>query len=242
MFLAGRESEADVLTYAIGDLHGCIEPLRATMDAIARHARGRVHQLVFLGDYIDRGPDSRALVEFLMTPRNEGRVVCLMGNHEQMLLRVVHQHSAEAGVLWMSTGGRETLRSYGLAADDLESAHAIPKRHLDWMARRPSVYATGDRVYVHAGIEPSKALHKQGRREFLWIRERFLTADPDLFVERRHIVHGHTPVWAGKPQMAAPELLSHRTNLDTGAYTTATLVVAVFVHGSGGPVDLLSVA
>ena len=230
-----------MLTYAVGDIHGSFELLRAALEAIARHARGREHQLVFLGDYIDRGADSRATVELLMQPRNEGRVVCLMGNHEEMLLR--HRAgSKRLGALWMTTGGPETLKSYDLDEQSLESAFQIPEAHIHWMLRRPTIYATWHRIFVHAGIDPRRPLEVQSRREHLWIRERFLTADPDIFVDRRHVVHGHTPLWAGKPKMAQPELLSHRTNLDTGAYATAVLAVAVFKVGPGGPVDLITVA
>ena len=228
-------------TYAVGDIHGCSDLLRSALAAIARHARGRLYELVFLGDYIDRGVDSCAAVACLMQPRNEGRVICLKGNHEEMLLRHL-DGSRRLGQLWMRTGGAETLRSYDLDDQRAESASQLPKSHVDWMRRRPTIYSTGDRIFVHAGIDPRTSLDAQGPQEHLWIRDRFLTADPDVFRERRHVVHGHTPVWAGKPKMEAPELLSHRTNLDTGAFATAVLAVGVFEAGTGGPVDLIMVS
>lgn len=231
-----------MLTYAIGDIHGCFELLRSALASITRHARGRAHQLVFLGDYIDRGLDTRATIECLMQPRNEGRVVCLMGNHEDMLLRHLRSGSRRLGELWMNLGGPQTLASYELESNSLASAARLPQAHLSWMLRRPTIYPTLDRIFVHAGIDPGTPLEVQGPKEHLWIRERFLTADPSLFRERRHVVHGHTPLWAGKPKLDVPELLSHRTNLDTGAYLTAVLAVGVFEIGSAGPVDLIMVS
>lgn len=231
-----------MLTYAVGDIHGRADLLRAGANAILKHARGKLFQVVFLGDYIDRGPESRQTIEILMSLRNGGRIVFLQGNHEEMLLRYLNQGSTRNGLMWMETGGGSTLASYGLDPSNVAAAHLLPKPHIDWMVRRPRVYETLNHVYVHAGIDPRRHLQEQDDRTFLWIRRPFLTASPEDFVDTRHIVHGHTPAWEGKPRMSEPELLPHRTNLDTGAFATGLLSIGVFDPEVRGPVDLISVS
>ena len=231
-----------MLTYAVGDLHGCLDLLRSVPTAIRRHSKGRLFQIVFLGDYVDRGLDTKGVLELLPRFQNQGRAVFLLGNHEQMLLRCMRHGSKATRRVWLENGGGATLASYGLDPNDAAGVAQLPPSHIDWLTRRPSIYATGDLVFVHAGIDPYKALHEQGPREFLWIRDRFLSADPLDFIERRHIVHGHTPVWEGKPDCAIPEFLPHRTNLDTGAYETGLLTIGVFDADTRGPIDLLSIS
>ena len=230
-----------MLTFAVGDIHGRCDLLQRALDQIALHSRRLPHQLVFLGDYVDRGPESQAVVELLMSPRNEGRVVCLLGNHERMLLNAARGSVAGRSSAWLELGGSQTLRSYDLDPFDAASARRLPQNHLAWFTRRPIAYPTGDQIYVHAGLAPERPFHEQGEREFLWIRERFLRAPASAFVEPRHIVHGHTPVWRGKPDARTPELLAHRSNLDTGAYLTHVLAVGVFETGVLEPVDVLLV-
>ena len=196
--------------------------------------------MVFLGDYVDRGFDTKGVLELLPTFRNEGRVVFLLGNHEQLLLRCL-QTGKVARRVWLENGGGDTLASYGLDPTDAEGVTQLPASHISWLSRRPMIYPTTDHVFVHAGIDPFRALDRQGPREFLWIRERFLSAKPDDFVERRHIVHGHTPFWKGKPDCDVPEFLPHRTNLDTEAYETGLLTIGVFSSDTRGPVDLISI-
>ena len=230
-----------MLTYAVGDVHGRSDLLRKVPSAIRRHSKGVQFQLVFLGDYVDRGFDTKGVLELLPQFRNEGRVVFLLGNHEQLLLHSL-QGNKTVRKVWLENGGSETLASYGLDPTNAEGVLSLPPAHLAWLSRRPVVYSAGSHVFVHAGIDPFRALHDQGPREFLWIRKRFLCADPDDFIERRYIVHGHTPLWDSKPQCDVPEILYHRTNLDTAAYESGLLTVGVFSSDRREPIDLLSIS
>ena len=141
----------------------------------------------------------------------------------------------------MENGGETTLISYGLNPRDPSSVSQIPIEHIDFLARLPALYESFNHVFVHAGVDPRFPLREQGVRQYLWIREPFLEAEPEDFVEKRHIVHGHTPWWEGKPEMDVPEFLPHRTNLDTAAYETGLLSIGVFSPDHRVPVDLLSI-
>jgi serine/threonine protein phosphatase 1 len=106
------------------------------------------------------------------------------------------------------------------------------------MSSLPRTTGDGHRIYVHAGLAPGRPIERQNADTFLWIRDRFLQARPGSF--EAHVVHGHTPIWTGKPNPAEPELLPHRTNLDTGAFATGVLAIAVFdAETPGGPIDLI---
>ena len=230
------------LTYAIGDVHGCYDLLRQAMDAIARHSRARPHHIVLLGDYVDRGDDPCRTVSFLMSLQRQSALTCLKGNHEQMLLDCVDTRSPQRLQAWMRHGGRTTLVSYGANNPQLSSLDILPESHVRWLRVRPSKLEDAHHIYVHAGIDPDMSLVEQDETEFLWIRDRFVRAKAEQFRDLRHVVHGHTPIWEGKPEKAIPELLAHRTNLDTAAYETGVLSVGVFVSDRrGGAVDLLSI-
>lgn len=225
-------------TYAVGDVHGRRDLLELAFEAIAAHAGARPHRVVMLGDYVDRGPDSAGVIERLMRRARAGDLVCLKGNHEDMMLRAV---AGEDGALrsWLWNGGQETLKSYGARTDD-DLRRAIPAAHLRWFAALPLTAADPYRVFVHAGLEPEVPLDAQDEARLLWIRGPFLAASAEAFAA--HIVHGHTPQWEGKPDAGEPELLGHRTNLDTGAWATGVLTAGLFdARTPGGPVEVLSI-
>ena len=229
------------LTYAIGDIHGSYDLLRGALSAISRHARGRDHQIITLGDYIDRGHSAREVVDCLMNYRG-APLSSLRGNHEQMLVDCVNSASPRHYRAWLQHGGAQTLNSYGIRLDDPQALSKIPKDHINWMRRRATKIEGPHHIFVHAGIRPGISLVHQEEADFLWIRNEFVRAQPRQFKDARHIVHGHTPRWRGKPDPAVPEFLPHRTNLDTGAYMTGVLSVGVFPSDQrGGAVDLLSV-
>ncbi|MNS02995.1 Serine/threonine-protein phosphatase 1 [compost metagenome] len=213
-------------TYAIGDLHGRLDLLLAALDAIENDAGDDGADIVCLGDYVDKGPNSRAVLEVLMNgPRRlRDSLTCLRGNHEAMLLRACH--SPDSRRWWVSQGGDATLSSFG---------GEVPSLFVAWLAALPAIHVGAGRVFVHAGLMPGVPLQHQDEDTMMWIRDRFLHAiDPQPFA--MHVVHGHTPEHAGKPNAADPELLSWRTNLDTAAYRTGVLAVGVF-EGVGGPAD-----
>jgi len=226
-------------TYAVGDVHGRLDLLLRAVRAISEHVGDGPFHVVFLGDYVDRGPDSRGVIEFLMALQRRWPVVCLKGNHEELMIQAIADPASRRLERWLEYGGDETLRSYGLGKDDDLTA-GVPHEHLRWMAGLPPTTGDRHRIYVHAGLLPGTPTHRQKDETFLWIRERFLQGRPGDF--EAHVVHGHTPVWEGKPDAAEPELLEHRTNIDTGAFATGVLTVAVFdANTPGGPIEVLKV-
>ena len=221
--------------YAIGDVHGCIDQLRQLEDAIAADADQFEGEkwLVTLGDYVDRGPDSRAVVAHVMGPPPKGmKRFALGGNHEQILLDFAENPAAHA--FWLEEGGVQTLASYGIALDypPLRSQQAVrdllrdrlPADHLAFMAGLPSILTLPGWVFVHAGIRPGIAMAHQTDEDLMWIRAPFLTSQLTAGVR---VVHGHTP---------SPDIVvtPHRIGIDTHCFHTGKLS-AVRVTPDGHP-------
>lgn len=214
------------LTYAIGDIHGSLDKLEYLIAECRAHAAGRPMNLVFLGDYVDRGPDSAGVVRLMMDLQLEftQRLIALKGNHEAWLLAVLDRDMPALN--WTLNGGGATLLSYAAKrVDDL------PRAHLDWMRGLRLTYDDGRRFFVHAGINPSKPLDAQDEHDLLWIREPFLSDERGY---GRLIVHGHTPL-----ESAMPDLRSNRLNLDTAAVFGGPLTAAVFDDGRTDPLTFL---
>jgi serine/threonine protein phosphatase 1 len=214
------------LTYAIGDVHGCLHKLAPLMAHCAAHAADEAFRLVFLGDYIDRGPDSAGVIAHLITLKQAmpERVVCLRGNHEALLLDALTSGDL---TLWLLNGGERTLAAYGVM-DPAE----LPAEHLDFIGALPFLHDDGLRFYVHAGVDPLRPLADQREQDLLWIREPFLSAPLDY---GRLIVHGHTPQPGGEP-----DLRGWRLNLDTAAVFGGPLTAAAFRDAQPGPVAFLT--
>lgn len=218
------------LVYAVGDVHGCYDVLKALLADITRdlaeRARGRRPIVIFLGDYIDRGPDSEKVVEAMawLKRRDDLETHLLKGNHEQALLDFLERPEEGAG--WLSFGGQETLAAYGVAppapyADPAEMIQArdallarMPAAHLRLLERLELMAAVGDYCFVHAGVRPGTPLAAQTEHDLLWIRQPFLQAEGP---HEKVVVHGHT--WIDE----RPQMLGHRLGLDTGAYMTGVL-------------------
>jgi serine/threonine protein phosphatase 1 len=217
------------VTYAVGDIHGSLGKMQALVEACRRHADGRAMRFVFLGDYIDRGPDSASVVRAMMALQDElqERLIALMGNHEAWLLAVLDGDAPERG--WLFNGGAQTLLSYGVRA-----ASDLPDGHLEWMRSLRLSYDDGRRLFVHAGVNPDKPLDAQAEHDLLWIREPFLTDGRDY---GRLVVHGHTPL-----ETTEPELRSNRLNLDTAAVFGGPLTAAVFDDTQTEPLAYLQAA
>ena len=214
------------LTYAIGDIHGCLDKLRSLLLRCEMHADGRPMSFVFVGDYIDRGPQSCAVVDCLidLKARHGEGVVTLMGNHEAMALAAIDGRSPTR--LWFAQGGLATLKSYGIA-----EPRELPRAHVDWLRALPLRYDDGRRFFVHAGVNPATPLAAQDDFDLLWIREPFLSHRGDY---GRLIVHGHTPLVDG-----VPDLHGNRLNLDTGAVFGGPLTAAIFDEAQTEPVGFL---
>ena len=192
------------ITFAIGDIHGCLDKLRRLLATCEARAAGRPARFVFLGDYIDRGPDSRGVVELLLRRQQQappGTVVCLRGNHEQMAIAA---HDDERAMpLWLQNSGASTQRDYAGTNGRIEDAH------LEWLRALPFCHDDGLRFFVHAGVDLSVPLDRQEDEVMVWMREPFLSHCDEVDCGR-FIVHGHTPLRTG-----TPDLRKRRINLDT---------------------------
>jgi serine/threonine protein phosphatase 1 len=217
------------LTYAVGDIHGALHKLENLIARCERHADGRPTTFVFVGDYIDRGPQSRGVIQTLieLEQKMPGHVVALMGNHEAMLLSIIDGNDPVED--WLPQGGAQTLRSYGVT-----DVGQLPREHVDWLRALRLSYDDGRRFFVHAGIDPDLALDAQREHDLLWIREPFLSDERD---HGRLIVHGHTPVDDG-----IPELRPNRLDLDTGAGYGGPVTAAVFTDDATAPLTFLAAA
>jgi serine/threonine protein phosphatase 1 len=204
-------------TYAITDLHGRYDLLIQALNTIFRRPGGGT--VITLGDYVDRGPESRQIISHLMTlrdaPQAGWKVICLKGNHEDMMYETLMK-PLDMG-WWVGNGGGATLKSYN---------SEVPSNHLHWINQLPSIHTDKHRVFVHAGVDPARPLDDQTEEFKLWYR---YTDNADIGHGERHVVHGHTPNPLG------PEKYKNRTNLDTLAWRTGRLVVAVFDDEKPGP-------
>jgi serine/threonine protein phosphatase 1 len=213
------------LTFAVGDIHGCLDKLQRLLAACEVYAGARPARYVFLGDYIDRGPQSRGVVELLIQRQaaRPGTIVCLRGNHEQM---AIDAHASDRAVpLWLANNGASTLRNYG---------GRISPEHLAWLAALPFCHDDGLRFFVHAGIDLAVPLAEQEPEVMLWMREPFLSECDEVDCGR-FIVHGHTPLATG-----TPDLHRRRLNLDTAAVMGGLLSAAVLDATQAEPLGFLT--
>ncbi len=210
--------------YAIGDIHGCLERLVAIHELIAEDMLARptdTATLIHLGDYVDRGPESAQVVDWLLggPPVPASATVNLMGNHEHLMLSAIASGEAEAAEIWMSNGGADSLLSWGVprAAAQTEWAGGIPVPHLLFLRDLATHVQIGPYLFVHAGIRPGVPLDQQSRHDMLWIREPFLSSKQDHGMV---VVHGHTP-------RQEPMVRPNRIGIDTGAVMGGVLTCVV---------------
>jgi serine/threonine protein phosphatase 1 len=214
------------LTYVIPDIHGRSDLLREGLAGIVAHAAGRPGTIVALGDYVNKGPDSKTAVELLRAGPPPGWLFFpLKGNHDFMMVEALRNPQKMQG--WLERGGDTTIASYGGDASN------IPPEDVQWLDRLALVHADRQRIYVHAGLDPDLPLDQQAEKTLLSKRY------PEGYVfgfGGRHVVHGHDSIIDG------PKLYEGRSNLDTRAWRTGRLVIAVFEDDTpGGPIDFISV-
>ncbi|KNX43258.1 diadenosine tetraphosphatase [Roseovarius tolerans] len=216
--------------YAIPDIHGQDALLDAALDLVTQDG-GAQARIVFLGDLVDRGPDSRAVIDRLMQGQADGRPwTVLKGNHDQLFLDFIdtgqiRSPQVRSGLTWLNPrlGGATTLASYGVSASEDAPAWdaaraAVPQAHRDWLARLPLYKETGGLLFVHAGIRPGLPLADQSPTDLMWIRDGFLDHDaPHPWL----VVHGHTA-------LDRPQHFGNRIDLDGGAGQGRQLWPAVF--------------
>jgi serine/threonine protein phosphatase 1 len=206
--------------FAIGDIHGCIDKLNALMKKI--DIDFKTDLLIFLGDYIDRGPCSYEVVSYLIDLKKQHEnIIFLKGNHEEMLENYI------AGVdrfAYLSNGGRQTIDSY-VKHGFKQGKDFIPIEHMTFFKNLDLFYQTDDYIFVHAGLSEKKILEDQSQDDLLWIRQKFIKSKFDF---GKRIIFGHTP-------LASPLVQSNKIGIDTGAVygnslTCVKLPELIFYH------------
>ncbi|MCX5850152.1 MAG: metallophosphoesterase family protein [Deltaproteobacteria bacterium] len=208
--------------FAIGDIHGCLEKLSSLIMNIG--ADPRKDTLIFIGDYIDRGNSNRETVDYVLRLKSEYRnIVCLLGNHEHMLMRYLEGADED---LYLENGGSATLNSYGIfLSDDIKKRKAkITSEHRKFFKSLLPYYETEDYIFVHAGLKPGLPLKEQITRDLLWIRYEFIDAQDDF---GKMVIFGHTP-------FAYPLIMPNKIGIDTGVIyggkLTCVELPAVKIH------------
>jgi serine/threonine protein phosphatase 1 len=233
-----RRVPADTRVYAIGDIHGCVDRLDRLHDAIwedASREPQRRRVVVYLGDYIDRGPSSRQVIDRLIGgPLPDFEVVHLMGNHERFLLEFLE--NPDIGQAWLHNGGEATLESYRVDLWNRDGrSHPMPwvrerlrammpPAHHSFFQNLRLSHAEGDYFFAHAGIRPGVELDRQNEADLLWIRNPFLRSKAD---HGKVVVHGHTP-------SSEPEVRVNRIAVDTGACYGGQLTALVLADDTYG--------
>ncbi|MFZ1962473.1 MAG: metallophosphoesterase [Roseiarcus sp.] len=214
------------LLYAIGDIHGrsdCLKRAHALIDRDVAERRAADRALeIYVGDYVDRGPDSKGVIDLLVARSTRARVIALRGNHEIMMESFLRGEIPFDD--WRRLGGLETILSYGVDARGLlkkgdvlprDLAEKVPVQHLRFLSSLRSVYTAGGYCFVHAGLRPGVAIERQSMEDLAGIRDDFLNFTGKFgFI----VVHGHNPV-------TSVDFLANRINIDTGAYMTNRLTV-----------------
>jgi serine/threonine protein phosphatase 1 len=213
-------------TYVVPDIHGRADLLRDALTAIVARAAGHTGTIVALGDYVDKGPDSKQVIDIMRSGSPPGwRFVALKGNHDAMMVEGLRDPSKMSW--WLERGGDTAIQSYGGDPSD------VPAADVEWLDELPLMHLDRWRIYVHAGLDPELPLERQTERTLLW--KRYEEADTAGFGDR-HVVHGHDSFPDG------PKQYEGRTNLDTRAWRTGRLVIGLFDDDKpGGPVDLITV-
>lgn len=217
--------------YAVGDIHGRADLLRDLQAMILEDATGYDEfrkVIVYIGDYVDRGLQSREVIELLLdSPLPGFEVVYLKGNHEALMLDFLED--VKSGPGWLEIGGSATLFSYGVSMSDQlplakrlaeaqsELKRQLPERHLHFLYNLSLQHSEGDYLFVHAGIRPRKPLDGQTEQDLLWIRGEFLESVVD---HGKMVVHGHSITWE-------PEVRSNRIGIDTGAFASGVLTCLI---------------
>ena len=214
------------LTYVIPDIHGRYDLLGEALAGISARSGGEAGVIVTIGDYVDKGPQSKEVIDRMLSGVTRGwHLVALKGNHDAMMVEALRDPAKMAS--WIEKGGDAALASYGGDPAD------VPPSHIAWLDQLRLMHVDAHRLYVHAGVDPDIPLERQSEVTLLWKRypKGFSEGFGDL-----HVVHGHDNYPDG------PQLYQGRTNLDTQAWRTGRLMVGIFDdRRAGGPVDFIVV-
>ncbi|MEM9277905.1 MAG: metallophosphoesterase family protein [Pseudomonadota bacterium] len=228
MIVGEAQIETGLRVYAIGDVHGCMDQLRHLTKLIDQDLLASPvsrHQLVFLGDHVDRGPANREVIEYLIELEASDRdCIFLLGNHDERILVFMENPD----LVWddvLRWGGARTLENYRIVVRPGEShgslsrrfSDAVPKEHKRFLKSLKISHTVGDYFFCHAGVRPHVSLNAQADHDLIWIRQDFLMHEEPF---EKVIVHGHTPV-------DEPELKTNRINVDTRCYSSSVLTAVV---------------
>lgn len=203
---------------AIGDIHGCLNELQQLISDLSEYQNDSNITWVFLGDYVDRGPNVKGVVNFLMDFNTKNNCIFLKGNHEDMMLDPYETYT------WRKNGGYETLQSYGLNYQDVPEHDPKFKEHINNFYR-PLItsYQTDKYFFCHAGVHPHYDLDEQLLSDLMWIRQSFLWSDKDF---GKIVVHGHTP-----ESLEGPVIKANRINIDQGCVFGGHLTAVILEDG-----------
>ena len=208
-----------MLTIAIGDIHGMFHELETLLEHIDCFIETKWRydrfKLIFLGDYIDRGPHSKQVIKKLRSLESEN-YICLKGNHEEMMIKSVSGETEKTRFL--VSGGEASIQSYGGFTQEFYS-------DLAWMTTLSTSYEDDKRFFVHAGIDPDAPLSDQSDEAKLWIRRKFIVDDRRF---EKYVVHGHTPTTKNPPFTGRADIRLNRCNLDSGACYGGARTAAFF--------------
>ena len=219
--------------YAIGDIHGRDDLLELMHQRIVGHRQMRFADrdatIVHVGDYIDRGPDSRAVIDRLMRGVAGFETICLKGNHEDLMQACLKTDDRDVWWAWLSNAGDATLASFEVSSrlgrfDPKDLIEALGDDRITWLCSLPLHYIAGEYLFVHAGIVPGRPIQQQQDKDLLWIRYRFLDSEED---HGYRVIHGHTP---GDEPVVRP----NRICIDTTAPLSGRLT-AVVLDGDNEP-------
>lgn len=222
------------MIFAIGDIHGAFDQLLNIHRQIIEYADPKLeHTIVFLGDYMDRGQNSKDVIEWLLKDPFKGfKHIFLRGNHEKMALDAFQTESTDFKSFWLDNGGETTLYDYGMERKDINT-NSIPDSMQDLFSRLRPYHIHKNLLFIHAGINPYEPFLSQDEETWLWIRAKFLTAnipfDNGFGGKTMRVIHGHTPIKFDPKKIDTSALVLHnRINLDTGVVFTKKLSAAVF--------------
>ena len=190
-------------TFIVGDIHGCLDMLKSLMQKITWNPEK--DRLIFLGDFVDRGPDPRGVIDYVLEIKRQSSLVdCLLGNHEKMFLDYLNEKGGKR--VYFFNGGKTTLESYNLLKESSKPPH-IPETHKAFLESLQPWIELDDYYIVHAGLRPGLSLSEQKVEDLIWIRDPFLLSENDF---GKKVIFGHTP-------FSEPLMMTNKIGLDTGA-------------------------